>query len=91
MELRWTQAAASDLETISNYLYEKTPAHAAQIVQAIYESVSSLLQFPHRGRSGRIISTRELVLPNLPYLIVYSVDDELIHIVRILHGAQKWP
>ena len=91
MELRWTDAAASDLEGISDYLFEQTPAHAERIVLEIYDSLPGLLQFPHRGRVGRKHGTRELVLSALPYLVVYSVSGELIHIVRILHGAQRWP
>jgi plasmid stabilization system protein ParE len=31
------------------------------------------------------------VLSPLPYIIVYTVRDEVIHVVRILHGAQQWP
>lgn len=29
MEVRWTLAAADDLETIANYLFDKTPENAA--------------------------------------------------------------
>ena len=39
-----------------------------------------------RGRSG----TRELVNPSLPYVIVYHVAGETVHIVRVVHGAQDW-
>jgi len=49
-----------------------------------------LEQFPFRGRIGRREGTHELVLPSLPYVVIYVVDDDLIHIVRILHGAQQW-
>jgi toxin ParE1/3/4 len=35
--------------------------------------------------------TRELVLTALPYLVVYVHTGDVIHIARILHGAQKWP
>ena len=33
--------------------------------------------------------TRELVLA--PWLVVYSVNDDAVEILRILHGAQKRP
>jgi plasmid stabilization system protein ParE len=32
MRLRWTKAAAGDLEGITDYLFERTPVNAAQIV-----------------------------------------------------------
>jgi plasmid stabilization system protein ParE len=53
MELRWTEAAADDLEQITNYLFEKAPAHAAELVREIYHAPSALLSFPYRGRPGR--------------------------------------
>jgi addiction module RelE/StbE family toxin len=40
---------------------------------------------------GKKQGTRELVLAPLPYLMVYRIDGDIIHIARILHGAQKWP
>jgi plasmid stabilization system protein ParE len=30
-------------------------------------------------------------MPHLPYLVVYTVRGDVIFVVRILHGAQKWP
>jgi plasmid stabilization system protein ParE len=33
----------------------------------------------------------ELVLSPLPYIVVYQITGEVIHIARILHGAQTWP
>lgn len=35
--------------------------------------------------------TRELVLAPLPYLVIYAVDDQSIHILRLLHAAQHRP
>jgi toxin ParE1/3/4 len=91
MDLRWTEELADDLEHIANYLFENVPGCAAGIVREIYNAPSSLLSFPYRGRPGRKEGTRELVLAQLPYIVIYQVTGEVIHIGRILHGAQKWP
>ena len=91
MELRWTEDAARDLERIADYLFERTPERAADLIRQIYNSPSALLGFPHRGRLGRKTGTRDLVLSPLPYIVVYRISGDVIHIVRILHGAQKWP
>jgi toxin ParE1/3/4 len=91
MELRWTEEAANDLEHIADYLFEKAPGRAGELVREIYDAPSALLTFPHRGRPGRREGTRELVLSPLPYIVVYQITADVIHIVRILHGAQKWP
>ena len=91
MELRWTEEAAADLEHITDYLFQNAPERAAELVRGIYSAPAALLTFPYRGRAGRKEGTRELVLSSLPYIVVYQITGEVIHIVRILHGAQKWP
>ena len=91
MELRWTEAAVGDLEQIANHLFEKAPARAAELVREIYQAPSALLNFPYRGRPGKKEGKRELVLSPLPYVVVYQISKDVIHIARILHGAQKWP
>lgn len=91
MELRWTEKAANDLEQITDYLFEKTPEHAPELVRSIYAAPAALLTFPRRGRAGKKVGTRELVLTPLPYILVYRITSNVIHIVRILHGAQRWP
>ncbi len=60
-------------------------------MRGIYNAPAALLTFPYRGRAGKKEGTRELVLSSLPYIVVYQITGEVIHIVRILHGAQKWP
>jgi toxin ParE1/3/4 len=91
MQLRWAREAADDLERIADYLLAHSPDRAAELVRSVYEASAALLAFPNRGRSGRIEGTRELVLTPLPYIVVYKVLDDAIFVVRILHGAQKWP
>jgi addiction module RelE/StbE family toxin len=91
MRLRWTLAAADDLQDIANYLFEKTPENAARLIREIYGAPSILKSFPNRGRVGKKPGTRELVMPSLPYVIVYQVRDETVNMVRILHGSQQWP
>jgi toxin ParE1/3/4 len=91
MKVRWSAAAAHDLEAAANYLFEKTPSNAAQLVRKIFDASSSLKTFPNRGRVGKVEGTRELVVSSLPYIIVYQVTGATLHIVRILHGAQDWP
>jgi len=91
MRLRWTEEAAADLEHITDYLFENAPGRAGELVREIYNAQSALLTFPYRGRPGKKEGTREFVLPRLPYSVVYQITGEVIHIARILHGAQKWP
>ena len=90
-ELRWAEEAGADLENITNYLFQHTPERAAELVREVYSAPAGLLMFPHRGRAGRKEGTRELVLSPLPWIVVYRITGESIYVLRILHGAQKWP
>lgn len=91
MELRWPQRAADDLENLADYLFHNAPWRVAELVRGLYEAPGALLAFPNRGRPGRKSGTRELVLTPLPYIVVYQISGDVIYIVRIIHGAQKWP
>ena len=91
MQLRWTSAAADDLEGITDYLFEKSPQNAAQLIRKIYEAPSTLKNYPNQGRPGKKEGTRELVIAPLPYIVVYQIVGDVVYIVRILHGAQDWP
>jgi len=87
-KLRWSMAAADDLESIATYLHLHHAAFAASTVQRLYDAAKSLKAFPYSGRTGMKSGTRELVLAPLPYLMIYAVDDQSIHILRFLHAAR---
>jgi len=91
MQIVWTSAAVIDLKQISDYIFEKNPRLAATTIRRILESASELKLFPRRGRTGRKEGTRELVLTRLPYLVVYEVGEQSVTVLRVLHGARKWP
>jgi toxin ParE1/3/4 len=92
MLVRWTSPAANDLTQICDYISERAdPATARRVALSVFDTVTLLAEFPERGRMGRKSGTRELVFSNSPYLAVYRITGEAVEILRILHGAQKWP
>jgi toxin ParE1/3/4 len=91
MHIRWTPAAASDLQHISDYLKAHHPHYRQPTIRKIYEAIRSLKEFPHRGRSGREEGTREILFLPLPYVAVYRVNKQNIEVVRIYHPTQDRP
>jgi toxin ParE1/3/4 len=93
MRLRWSPDAVADLESIVEYIRLDNPAVAQRIGQTIYDRLSVLGKFPRAGRIGRVEGTREFPLPPLPFIGVYRViaNAEVVEIVNIIHGAQRWP
>jgi toxin ParE1/3/4 len=91
MRIRWTLAAAADLEHIKDYLTEHSPHLAQSTVRELYETIRSLKASPNRGRMGRIEGTRELVFSHLPYIAAYRVKEQTIEVLHIYHTAQHRP
>jgi addiction module RelE/StbE family toxin len=91
MRIRWTRAAAEDLEHIKDYLTEHYPHLAQSTVLELYEAIRSLKTSPRRGRMGREEGTRELVLSRLPYIVAYRIKEQAVEVLHIFHGAQNRP
>ena len=89
MRLRWRSSAVSDLAHVRDYIAAKSPPGARDVVDRVLHSADRLRLFPRSGRVGQVQGTRELVVPGLPYVIVYTHDDESVDIVAVFHGAQQ--
>ena len=92
MIIVWSPEAIDDLAALRAYIAEENPAAAQRVALRIVRSVEDLLPGqPHIGRPGRVPGTRELVVPKTPYVVPYRVRDNRIQVLRIYHGARKWP
>ena len=92
MRIEWSVDAVSDLQQISEYLEHAGNLQTAnRITRTIYDTVQGLRVMPNRGRDGRIENTRELMVPRLPYFVVYRIIGERVLILNIVHGARRWP
>jgi toxin ParE1/3/4 len=69
----------------------RLPSFAQSTILEIYQTALTLRSIPYRGRAGREEGTRELVLPRLPYILVYRVKEKDVEILHIYHGAQHRP
>ena len=91
MPIQWTQRARRQFLAIIDAVLEDNPSAAERVYDAIMDSVSRLVTFPEMGRRGGVPGTRELVIASQPYLVAYRIRGQTIHILAVLHGAQKWP
>jgi addiction module RelE/StbE family toxin len=89
MQVRWTAPAAKDLEEITLYIRKDNESAASAVAKALFDASNSLDLFPSRGRVGRFPGTRELVVPGLPYIILYEVADTAVQILHIYHGTRN--
>ena len=91
MKIVWSPTAVEDLKHLRAYIEQHDPRAAAKVASAILRRVESLNDFPGQGRPGRLPHTRELVIPDTPFLVVYTAVEQTIQIVTVLHTARKWP
>ncbi len=91
MKVRWLLRAVEDLEDIRDYIALDNPSAAQKEVEKILDSVSGLSENPGVGRIGRVPKTWELVVPKSPYIAAYKVKGDCVEILRVFHGARKWP
>ena len=89
-EVVWTRRALRNLDDIGAYIAQDNPIAAERIVRRILEQVSRLTDYPRIGRPGRVEGTRELLIGDTPYLAIYRIG-ERVEVLRIRHGAQRWP
>ena len=91
MRLEWSILAQADRDAIFNYIETDSPQAAITVDGRIREQVETLARFPESGRPGRIEGTRELVILRTPYIVAYLIVRNTVRILRVLHGAQRWP
>ena len=89
--IRWLNIALKDLDESIEYLAQCNINAANKFAERIWNSVQLLLNNPKIGRPGRISGTRELVISGTSYIVPYRIKDNEIQILRVLHGARKWP
>jgi toxin ParE1/3/4 len=91
VRVEWLPVAERNRESQLAYIAQRNPWAAIDLGDAIEASVRNLADNPHMGRLGRVKGTRELVVSGTPYVIAYRVEPDAVVILRLLHGAQKWP
>ncbi|MDP2620028.1 MAG: type II toxin-antitoxin system RelE/ParE family toxin [Hyphomicrobiales bacterium] len=88
MRLRYRAEAASDLDAIYDYVASDSEVAAVKVLARIRDAIEPLLIFPLSGRIGTVPGTRELIVPSLPYIVVYQVLDDRIDILGVVHAAR---
>jgi toxin ParE1/3/4 len=92
MIIRWSEEALEDLRSLRDYVSADNPIAAQKLAMQIVSSVeTNLPDNPHMGRPGRVNGTRELVITNTSYIVPYRVHSGVIQVLRVYHGARRWP
>lgn len=91
MRVEWLPDAVSGLQEQLNWIAEHDPWAAVTVGDAVLAAADRLGQYPGIGREGRVPGTRELVVTGTPFVVVYRLEPNSVLVLRVLHGAQRWP
>lgn len=87
----WKIDARTDLAKVVRYIAMHNPLAARAMRQRLQEAVLPISEHPYIYRqSDRVPGCREIVAhPN--YVVVYRVERDCIHVLRVLHARQQYP
>lgn len=89
--VKWLHKALKNLEQAYAYTAQHDLDTAVSLVLKIQAATDQLAEFPLIGRTGRVDGTRELVITNTPYIVIYRVKGSTVEILRVLHSAKRYP
>lgn len=88
-DVKWTAAAASDLEQIAEYIAKDSRYYAGAFAREVRDAARSLAQLAARGHI-----VPEFGDPNLReifvkrYRLLYQVTDQTVFIIGLIHSAR---
>lgn len=91
MKIRIAPAASAHLSAAFEYLDAINPKAATAQMKRIFDGIDQLKKFPESAPVGRVEGARELVIQRTSFIVVYSIEADIINIIAILHGSQRWP
>jgi len=91
MRVVWSRQAIRHLIRLREYIEKNSEQNAALVASRILKAVDLLESRPEIGRPGRVFGTRELVVPDTPYVIPYRARGGRLDLIAVFHGRQRWP
>lgn len=90
MRVEWSREALNDLDWAVEYIARDKPGAAREVAQRIWDASRQLVDHPGIGRPGRVPGNTGVSHRVCP-MLRRMVREEHVVILRILHGAMKWP
>ena len=89
MKLRYRHSAIRHLTSIYTHISADNPRAAREVIRRIRRAAKRLETFPYSGRKGEVEGTLELVVRGLPYIVIYSVEEDFVNFLAVFHGRQS--
>jgi toxin ParE1/3/4 len=89
MKLVWSPLARTQLIEAFSYLAERDIDAAERVLERIGDRAERLMEFPELGPPGREHGTRELMITETNYVLVYRIRADRVEVVAVWHGRQS--
>lgn len=89
MKVRYRELALADLEAIFQFLNDRSPLGARNVLHAIHEAIREIAEHPLSAPRTSEADIRVKILGRYRYKIFYSVTGETIEIIHIRHAARR--
>ena len=93
LPIEWTETASEDMDGIADYLLGEGLAFDAveNYIMRLYKAPQHLATLPGAGKPGRVPNTREWLVKDTPYALIYSESANRVQILRVMHGSRQFP
>ncbi len=96
MRVRFSVEARAELNNHIAYIRKRSPQGARHVRASIYAAAKRAALFPEAARRagepsdepGTVPDTREIILPDYPYIMPYRVEGADLIILHVFHTAQ---
>ena len=83
-----TPEAEDDIYSIAAEIQEKNNSATAKLILSeMQNQLNALAEYPELGRVGGCEGTREIVMSGMPYITIFERINNLVVVVRVLHGS----
>jgi plasmid stabilization system protein ParE len=89
MNIRYRARALADIESIFQYLNERSPSGARNVLAAIAGAIDSVAAQPEAAPRTSDASVRVKLIGRYRYKIFYSVEGDVVEIIHVRHGARR--
>jgi plasmid stabilization system protein ParE len=89
MKLGYAPRALRDLDGIADFLVQRSPSGAKNVLSAIRASIDALTAFPEMAPALDEAGHRRLPVMRYPYAIFYRIAGDELLILHIRHTSRR--
>ena len=91
MIVRYSPRATRDLQSIYQYLSERSPRGAINVLTAIYAAVEFVRRHPAASQSTNVPGVRAKIVQRYRFKVFYRVaaSDNAIEVVHVRHTSRR--